>query len=87
MGGEELRPVPLDLDLIASRLRRVEARTAALEDSVGVYGPPDGRPLFSVRLPRAATLTPSQTKLMVYACFLGGLGLYTFAKYKAKEDL
>lgn len=70
-------------DVMASRLRRVEARVAALEDCVGHYGPPDGRPLLSLRVPKAPTLTPAQTTLLVYALLIAGVGLYGVAKTRA----
>lgn len=69
-------------DVMASRLRRVEARVAALEDSVGHYGPPDGRPLLSLRVPRTPTLTPLQTTLVVYGVVTLGIGLYSLAKMR-----
>lgn len=80
-------PMPVSMDHVTSRLRRVEARVAAMEDAISVYGPPDNRPIFSLRVPRVATLTGNQTRLLVYALFLSGIGIYTLAKFKANESL
>lgn len=71
------------VDVLTSRLRRVEARVAALEDCVGHYGPPDARPLLSLRVPKAPTLTATQTTLLVYAAILVAAGLYAQAKVRA----
>lgn len=72
-------------DVLDARLRRVEARVSQLEDAVQVYGPPKERPLFTVRPPRFS-LSRTQTTLLVYGLFLGGIGLYMTAKLRRGED-
>lgn len=79
-------PTAATLDRITTALRGVEARVAQLEDAISVYGPPDRRPWLSVHPPRVA-LSHKQTTVMVYGVLLFGIGLYTWAKFRAGEDL
>ena len=76
---------PDQSDVLVGKVRRLEARVAVLEDSVGHYGPPDPRPLFSVRAPRVS-LSTQQTTLLVYAFFFLSVGLYTWSKLRKGED-
>jgi hypothetical protein len=76
-----------DPDTQAAALRRLESRVAQLEDSVQVYGPPDNRPLFTLYVPRLPTLTKRQTTFVLYSLFFLSVGLYTYAKFKAGEQL
>lgn len=74
-------------DELVAKMRRFEARLSQLEDAVQVYGPPKERPVFVIRPPRPPNLSRQQTTLLVYALFLAGIGLYTWAKLRAGESI
>ena len=50
-----MTPTPPSLDVLATTVRRVEARVAMLEDAVQVHGPPPKRPTWTNYIPELDT--------------------------------
>ena len=63
-------------DVLASALRRVEARVAQLEDAVQMYGPP---PAKRKRLP-IPEITPAQREFLIWLAVFATLSVMGAAR-------
>jgi hypothetical protein len=63
---------PPTTDVLASGLRRLEARVAKIEDAVEIYGPPPKRK----RLP-IPEITPTQREFLIWLAVFSTISLIT----------
>lgn len=76
-----MTPTPPTLDVIATKVRTMEARLVQLEDAIEIYGPPPKKR----RLP-IPEITPGQREFLIWMAVFATISVITAAQKRRSHE-